>query len=80
VIIAAGRNAFHFIRAFRNTVGDTPYNYLLRRRTDRATTMLNDGDQSIASIAAACGFSSSVNFLKTFRRFVGTTPSRYRRR
>jgi AraC family transcriptional regulator len=77
---AAGGSVFHFIRAFKNTVGDTPYNYLLHRRTDRAKTMLNDGDQSIAAVAAACGFSSSANFVKTFKRFVGTTPSRYRRR
>jgi AraC family transcriptional regulator len=77
---AAGGSVFHFIRAFKNTVGDTPYNYLLSRRTDRAKTMLNDGDQSIAAVAAACGFSSSASFVKTFKRFVGTTPSRYRRR
>ena len=77
---AAGGSVFHFIRAFKNTVGDTPYNYVLRRRTDRAKAMLDEGEQSNAVIAGRCGFSSKANFVKTFKRLVGTTPTRYRRR
>ena len=77
---AAGGSVFHFIRAFKNTVGDTPYNYVLRRRTDRAKAMLDEGEQSNAVIAGRCGFSSKANFVKTIKRLVGTTPTRYRRR
>lgn len=76
---AAGASVFHFSRAFRNTAGSTPYKYVLWRRTERAKRMLSGGNQPIAAIAADCGFKSTANFAKTFRRLVGTTPKRYRR-
>jgi AraC-like DNA-binding protein len=37
-------------------------------------------DTPIAEVARTCGFSSHANFAKTFSRFVGTTPKRFRQR
>jgi AraC family transcriptional regulator len=74
----AGGSVFHFSRAFRNTAGDTPYRFLLRRRVERGKLMLAGTDTPIATVARKCGFSSPANFAKTFSRFVGTTPKRYR--
>lgn len=76
----AGGSVFHFSRAFRNTAGDTPYRYVLRRRIERAKHLLVTSDTPIADVARACGFSSHANFAKTFSRFVGTTPKRFRQR
>jgi AraC family transcriptional regulator len=76
----AGGSVFHFSRAFRNTAGDTPYRYVLRRRIERAKHLLVSSDTPIAEVARTCGFSSHANFAKTFSRFVGTTPKRYRQR
>jgi AraC family transcriptional regulator len=76
----AGGSVFHFSRAFRNTAGDTPYRYVLRRRIEHAKRMLGASDMPIAEVARACGFSSPANFAKTFSRFVGSTPKRFRQR
>lgn len=76
----AGGSIFHFSRAFRNTAGDTPYRYVLRRRVERAKEMLRMTDLPVADVARASGFSSSANFAKTFVRFVGAMPKSYRRR
>ena len=75
-----GGSVFHFSRAFRNTAGDTPYRYVLRRRIERAKQMLEVSDLGVAEVARSCGFSSRANFAKTFVRFVGTTPKRFRQR
>jgi transcriptional regulator GlxA family with amidase domain len=75
----AGGSVFHFSRAFRNTAGDTPYRYVLRRRVELAKSLLVRGDASVAAVARECGFSCPANFAKTFSRFVGATPKRYRR-
>jgi AraC family transcriptional regulator len=76
----AGGSVFHFSRAFRNTAGDTPYRFVLRRRIERAKRLLTATDSSIADVARACGFSSPANFAKTFARFVGMTPKSFRQR
>jgi AraC family transcriptional regulator len=76
----AGGSVFHFSRAFRNTAGDTPYRYVLRRRIERAKHMLKATQAPISEVAGACGFTSPANFAKTFARFVGSTPKHYRQR
>lgn len=70
----------HFIRAFRLTVGCTPYQYLLARRVQRAKTLLGDTSISISDVARQAGFKSSCYFSATFRRSVGMSPRTYRTR
>jgi AraC-like DNA-binding protein len=60
----AGLSRFHFLRAFRKTTAETPYQYLLRRRIARAQTMLQNGNMSITEIASAVGFRDSTRFIK----------------
>jgi len=74
----AGLSRFHFLRAFRKTTEETPYQYLLRRRIARAQTLLQNGNMSITEIALAVGFRDSTRFIKAFRKTVGVTPGRYR--
>ena len=76
----AGGSVFHFSRAFRNTAGDTPYRYVLRRRIERAKSMLKTTDLSVSEVARDCGFTSTAHFAKTFVRFVGTLPKSFRQR
>lgn len=70
----------HFIRAFRLTVGCTPYQYLLARRVQRARSLLDDTSFSISDVAGRAGFKSSCYFSATFRRYVGMSPRAYRER
>ncbi|MBX9813816.1 MAG: peptide-methionine (R)-S-oxide reductase MsrB [Sphingomonas sp.] len=69
----------HFGRAFRQSVGLPPHQWLLRRRIDAARELLAAGDSPLAEVAVQCGFADQSHFTSTFRRATGTTPGRYRR-
>lgn len=68
----------HFARAFRQSVGVPPHQWLLRRRIDAARELLAAGDSPLAEVAVQCGFADQSHFTSTFRRATGTTPGRYR--
>ena len=74
----AGLSRFHFLRAFKKTTAETPYQYLLRRRIERAQALLTEGSLSVTEIASAVGFKDSTQFIRTFRTKVGVTPGKYR--
>ena len=68
----------HFARAFKESTGLSPHQYVLRRRIDRAVEMLKDERSSLSGIAYDLGFSSQGHFTAVFRKFTGTQPSSYR--
>lgn len=68
----------HFLRAFRATVGQTPYQYLLCRRIDLARRMLQSSKLPVAGVGRAVGFASASHFAATFRQHVGFTPGEWR--
>ena len=70
----------HFARAFKESTGLSPHQYLLRRRIDRAVEMLKDERSSLAGIAYDLGFSSQGHFTTVFRKFTGTQPTNFRER
>jgi AraC family transcriptional regulator len=74
----AGVSSFHFSRLFKQSTGTSPHQYLLRRRLDRAKTLLRQPGISLAEIAGATGFADQSHFTKVFRGFVGVAPSEYR--
>ena len=74
----AGMNPFYFARAFRNRFGETPHQFVLRRRIDRAKRLLSETETPLVEIALSCGFASQSHFASVFHRHVGLTPSRYR--
>ncbi|MRX11784.1 helix-turn-helix domain-containing protein [Pseudoduganella sp. FT25W] len=67
-----------FMRRFKAATGYTPGAYLQLLRMARARQMLEDGDASIAAIAAAVGYADLTFFRRLFRRHTGLTPSVYR--
>ena len=71
----AGLSVHHFARAFRQSVGEPPHSYNLRRRIDRAKEMLRKTDLPLSEIALAVGFSDHSHFARHFRRLLGITPS-----
>jgi AraC-like DNA-binding protein len=71
---------YHFVRAFRRAFHDTPHQYLLRRRIDRARELLAKSDLSVTDICFEVGFESLGSFSSTFHRIVGWSPSIYRAR
>ncbi|WP_398311359.1 helix-turn-helix transcriptional regulator [Zoogloea sp.] len=69
----------HFLRAFRDTVGQTPYHYLLSQRLERAKMLLREEPGvPVAEVARRCGFKNLSHFSATFRRMTGISPKGYR--
>ena len=77
---AAALSPYHFIRLFREVYGSTPHQFLTELRIERARALLRDTDLSVTDICMEVGFSSLGSFSDLFRRRVGHSPSRYRRR
>ena len=66
-------------RAFKQSIGLPPHQYLLSRRIECAKEMMRDPARSLTEIALDCGFSDSSQFSVVFKRIVGMTPREYRR-
>jgi AraC-like DNA-binding protein len=69
----------HFSRQFKAAYGETPYNYLMTRRIERAMALLRRGDMSVTDVCFAVGCSSLGTFSTRFTELVGMSPSEYRR-
>jgi len=74
-----GLSPFHFAREFRALTNQTPYQYLLDQRMDRAKYLLKNQAWTVQEIATMTGFHSPVNFVRAFRQRVGATPGAWRR-
>jgi AraC-like DNA-binding protein len=72
-------STFHFCRAFRQSLNETPRTYVMRRRVERAQGLMFHPDASLARIAIDCGFADQAHFNKVFRRIVGESPGAWRR-
>src|SRR3712207_1934598 len=70
----------YFSRSFRAAFGETPHQYLLRRRMERAKALLRAGELSVTEVCLAVGFTSLGSFSNAFRRYVGVSPTAYRER
>jgi AraC-like DNA-binding protein len=68
----------HFSREFRRAFGETPHQYLLMRRMERAAALLRSTDRSVATICFTVGLQSLGSFTTSFRRTYGCTPTEYR--
>jgi AraC-like DNA-binding protein len=69
----------HFSRSFRRVFGETPHQYLLTRRLERARHLLRTTDRSVAEICLDVGFTSVGSFTSTFTRRVGISPTTFRK-
>ena len=75
---AARLSPAHFSREFRRAFGETPHQYLLTRRLERAAALLRSTDHSVADICFTVGLRSVGSFTTSFGRTYGCTPTAYR--
>ena len=68
----------HFHAQFKDSVGLTPHQYLLKSRLDRASRLLRESPLPLVRIAEECGFSSQSALTTATRRYLGLTPRRLR--
>jgi len=76
--VAARLSPAHFAREFRRTFGETPHQYLLTRRLERAAALLRSTDRSVAEICLDVGLRSVGSFTTSFGRAYGMSPTAYR--
>jgi AraC family transcriptional regulator len=69
---------YHFLRVFRQVVGMTPHQYVLRMRMHRAAVRLRRSDDAVSTIAFDAGFNDLSTFNRRFRRIMGASPTAFR--
>jgi AraC-like DNA-binding protein len=75
---AARLSPAHFSREFRRAFGETPHQYLLTRRLERAAALLRSTDRTVSDICFTVGLRSVGSFTTSFGRTFGCTPTAYR--
>jgi AraC family transcriptional regulator len=77
IATAVGLSPFHFARRFKESVGLSPYQFLLQQRMERARRLLMTGKLSIAAVAVEVGFYDQSHFAQHFKREHGLTPRQF---
>jgi AraC-like DNA-binding protein len=75
---AAGLSLWHFSREFRRAFGESPHQYLLTRRLERAASLLRSTDRQVVEICFMVGLQSVGSFTTSFTRMFGRAPTAYR--
>jgi len=70
---------FHYIRLFKQCLGETPYSYLIKARLSKAKLLLANTKLSITEVGLRCGFSSPNRFSEVFKEKNKTSPTSYRK-
>ena len=78
IAMASHYSTYHFCRVFRSLVGDSPKEYLRKRRLTIAADRLVRGESSILDIALDCQFESHASFTRSFKQLFKMTPEQYR--
>jgi AraC-like DNA-binding protein len=76
----AGYSRYHFLRLFQQAFRQTPHQYLVTRRIEKAKALLADERHSVTEVCFAVGFQSPGSFSSLFCRSVGQSPAAYRAR
>ena len=75
---AAHLSPAHFSREFRRAFGESPHQYLLTRRLERAAALLRNTDRSVSDVCLTVGLRSVGSFTTSFGRAFGLSPTAYR--
>ncbi len=74
----ANTSPFHFSRLFKNATGMSPHAFVLSRRTTIACQLLEEGVDSLSTIATKSGFSSQSHMGRAFKKMLKVSPAAYR--
>jgi AraC-like DNA-binding protein len=69
----------HFIKLFTQFVGQTPYQYILQKKIEKAKAIIIETDVVLSTLSSEFGFESYSNFFKAFKKETGYTPDYYRK-
>lgn len=72
-------NHYYFSHIFKVETGISPMKYVMHRRIGEAQNMLMNTDVTIGTIAEKLGFGDNCHFSSMFKKYVGITPTQYRK-
>src|SRR6202048_625903 len=75
----ARRSPAHFSRKFKLAAGESPHAYVVRRRLEKACTLMMISAASLSEIALSVGFSDQAHLCRLFRQAFGQSPANWRR-
>jgi AraC family transcriptional regulator len=75
MVQSIGLSTAHFARMFRKSTGETPHQFVLRQRIERAKAMLRNPGARILAVAVACGFKTQQHFAQVFCDVCGVNPT-----
>lgn len=67
-------------KIYKEITGDTPINYLIRLRMDKAREILSEGHFSVQEVAKQVGYDDPYYFSKLFKKRYGCSPSEYKKK
>lgn len=70
----------YFSLAFKVSFGDSPHNFIMRKRIERAQALMLATTDSLSEIACDCGLVDQAHLTRLFRKFVNDTPLGWRRK
>lgn len=73
-----GFSSYHFARLFRQTTGESPHQFVLHQRIERAQYLLIKTDLPLVYVAIESGFANQSHLTQAFKRYLGLTPRTYR--
>lgn len=73
-----GYGQTRFFHLFREHTGISPNEWLIRRRIERAKSLLSTTDATVVSVANQVGFADPGYFCRIFKRYTGHTPNGFR--
>jgi AraC-like DNA-binding protein len=73
----ANINKFGFSKKFKTTTGMTPMNYILMRKIFSSKKLINSNSE-LTEIAYKYNFTDMAHFSKTFKRYIGISPKKYK--
>lgn len=70
----AEMSPYHFARRFKLHFGQTPHQFVVTRRLERANILIKQGHMALKQVSALCGFYDQSHMTRLFRQHFGTTP------
>jgi AraC family transcriptional regulator len=75
-----GLTSYHFLRLFKQSTGETPLQFIIRSRMERAKKLLAATRVSVTDVALDVGYESVSHFITLFKRQTGVTPLEYQKK
>lgn len=74
-------SSFYISKIFKSETGDTPINYLISLRMEKAKELLDKNpEETVQKVAAAVGYEDAYHFSKVFKKYYGISPLYYKGR